>query len=103
MLMGTNKENGDAQRLLMVSVACFGSVLVSVTGGLILGWWVNEFHPTNRQLWMVPLGLVLFATPLIVWLALLVSDICNWKNGLVQIRSNQLVPSPDDSIPDPER
>ncbi|KAF3439803.1 hypothetical protein FNV43_RR18081 [Rhamnella rubrinervis] len=74
-----------------------------MTGGLILGWWAYEFHPSNRQLWMVPFGLVLFATPLIVWLSLLISDICNSNNGVAQIRPNQLVPSSDDSIPDPER
>ncbi|KAH7519430.1 hypothetical protein FEM48_Zijuj08G0035200 [Ziziphus jujuba var. spinosa] len=108
--MGTKEGiNGDhrasseeTQKILMVFVGWCGSFLVSLTGGLILAWWVYEFHPANRQLWMVPFGLVLFVTPLIVWLSVLISEICSWKNGHVPSET-QVVPSPDNSIPDPER
>ncbi|KAL4354176.1 hypothetical protein GQ457_06G019340 [Hibiscus cannabinus] len=57
--------------------ACLWSFLVSLGGGLLLGWWEYEYHPENRQLWMVPFGLILFSTPLIIWFAIFVSDICS--------------------------
>ncbi|KAL8499588.1 hypothetical protein ACS0TY_019536 [Phlomoides rotata] len=37
-----------------------------MVGGWILSWWELKYHPTNDHQWMVPLGLILFLTPLIV-------------------------------------
>ncbi|KAJ6320148.1 hypothetical protein OIU76_005632 [Salix suchowensis] len=55
------------------------SFLASMAGGLLLLWWDYEYHPTNSQLWMVPLGLILFFTPAIAWFAVVVSGTCNYK------------------------
>ncbi|KAM7274902.1 hypothetical protein ACFE04_016768 [Oxalis oulophora] len=52
------------------------ALLVSITGGLLLGFWECNYHQTNSQLWMVPFGLILLTTPIIIWFALSVSDIC---------------------------
>ena len=52
------------------------SLLISIIGGSMLGWWLHKYHPTNRQLWMVPFGLILLLTPVLVWLSLIISDLC---------------------------
>ncbi|CAN1157068.1 hypothetical protein LINPERPRIM_LOCUS27707 [Linum perenne] len=49
----------------------------SLVGGAVLGWWEYSYHPTNTQQWMVPFGLILFATPLFVCFAAIVSDFWN--------------------------
>ncbi|MBA0704340.1 hypothetical protein Golax_016605, partial [Gossypium laxum] len=59
-------------------IACLWSFLVSLSGALMLGWWGYEYHPTNSQLWLVPFGLILFVTPLIIWFAIFVSYFCNF-------------------------
>ncbi|PRQ58580.1 putative ATP-synthase-associated protein [Rosa chinensis] len=85
--MGSYKEDEDTsysdleRSVVKRRAACFGSILVSVAGGLLLGWWEYQYHPSYRQLWMVPFGLILFATPVIVWFSLVVSHICNSKDG----------------------
>ncbi|KHN06351.1 hypothetical protein D0Y65_016949 [Glycine soja] len=56
------------------------SLLISIIGGSMLGWWLHKYHPTNRQLWMVPFGLILLLTPVIVWLSLIISDMFISKN-----------------------
>ena len=48
-------------------------VAAAVTGASLLAWWSLAFHPTNSQLWMVPVGLVLACTPAVVCLALILS------------------------------
>ena len=58
---------------------CLWSFLASMAGGLLLLWWGYEYHPTNSQLWMVPLGLILFFTPAIAWFAVVVSGTCKYK------------------------
>ncbi|ONI23570.1 hypothetical protein PRUPE_2G195800 [Prunus persica] len=93
--MGSNKEEKDAsylehERVVKTRKACFWSILVSVAGGLMLGWWEYQYHPTNRQLWMVPFGLILFATPVIVWFSVMASDICNLKDDDHVTRVSQL-------------
>ncbi|ESW07300.1 hypothetical protein PHAVU_010G118200 [Phaseolus vulgaris] len=49
------------------------SLLISIIGGSLLGWWLHKYHPTNRQLWMVPFGLIFLFTPAIVCLSLVLS------------------------------
>ncbi|KAK7389755.1 hypothetical protein VNO78_25048 [Psophocarpus tetragonolobus] len=56
------------------------SLLISIIGGSLLGWWLHKYHPTNRQLWMVPFSLILFFTPVIVWLSLIIPDLFSSKN-----------------------
>ncbi|KAM1819241.1 hypothetical protein ACFX15_000867 [Malus domestica] len=103
-LMGLNKEDKETisyleqRRIVETRTACFWSVLVSVVGGLMLGWWEYQYHPANKQLWMVPFGLVLFATPAIVWFSVVASDICNPNNHYV-LRVSQPVHLNDSVVP----
>lgn len=84
----------ELMKIAKTYIACLWSFLVSLTGGLMLAWWEYEYHPTNTQLWMVPFGLILFATPLIIWFAIFVSDICNFTDD---------ARPPDGSVHDPEK
>lgn len=54
--------------------AFLGSVLISLIGGLLLSYWEFKYHGTNSELWMVPVGLILFFTPVIVWSSVAVSE-----------------------------
>ncbi|KAL4586205.1 hypothetical protein LXL04_010837 [Taraxacum kok-saghyz] len=55
-------------------MACFGSFTISIVGGFILLFWEIKYHPSNSQLWMVPVGLIMFLTPVLAWFAVFVSD-----------------------------
>ena len=83
-----------SKKILKTYIACLWSFLASLSRGLMLAWWEYEYHPTNSQLWMVPFGLIWFATPLIVWFAIFVSDIYSFTED---------VRSRDDSVNDPEK
>ncbi|KAL9685360.1 hypothetical protein QQ045_022809 [Rhodiola kirilowii] len=61
-------------RIFLVWLSLFVS---SLAGGIVMVWWELKYHPAYSQLWMVPCGLVLFGTPVIVWFSILVSDILN--------------------------
>ncbi|KAF3325075.1 hypothetical protein FCM35_KLT11232 [Carex littledalei] len=50
------------------------SLLVFLSGTAVIVCWSILFHPSNRQLWMVPFGLVLIGTPITVWCSVLASD-----------------------------
>lgn len=73
-------ENGDyneskriiTKQYMMILVF---SLLISMLGGSLLGWWHHKYHSTNRQLWMVPFGLIFFLTPLIIWFSLFISHL----------------------------
>ncbi|XWS35943.1 hypothetical protein CRYUN_Cryun20dG0040000 [Craigia yunnanensis] len=84
----------ESKNILKTYIACLCSFLVSLSGGLMLAWWEYEYHPTNSQLWMVPFGLILFATPLIIWFAIFVSEICSFTED---------VRPRDESVDDPEK
>ncbi|CAA3023304.1 uncharacterized protein LOC111313976 [Olea europaea subsp. europaea] len=84
------------QRIVKIWIICLGSFSLSMVGGLILAWWQFYYHPTNEQQWMVPIGLILFFTPLIVWFSVFLSDICNSS-------PNSLDSSPEKPFHDPER
>ncbi|KAL0301974.1 UNVERIFIED_CONTAM: hypothetical protein Sradi_6474200 [Sesamum radiatum] len=64
-----------------------------------LGRWADlglvelNYHPTNHQQWMVPLGLILFVTPLIVCLAVFTSDFCNPNDPYISTQN------PPDTLP----
>ncbi|GAV90789.1 hypothetical protein CFOL_v3_34193 [Cephalotus follicularis] len=79
-------------------IACVWSFLVSMTGGLTLGWWEYKHHPTNSQLWMVPFSLILLVTPVIIWFSVFSSAICDSRGG-----ESQRVTSLNNSVCDPER
>ncbi|ESR57992.1 hypothetical protein CICLE_v10022962mg [Citrus x clementina] len=110
--MGIYKEERDvakqqeAEKSAKTYITCLWSFLVSMTGGLILGFWEYEYHPTYGQLWMVPLGLILFLTPVIVWFAVFISELCMLDEEHVRrAMSHQSVRSLGDhsSVHDPER
>ena len=82
------------QKLAKASVVLLWSFFISLVGGLTLVWWELEYHSTNSQLWMVPFGLIMLVTPVIVCLSLFVSDICNSSSG-------QLSASLDESVHHP--
>lgn len=107
--LSNDKEEKDAshkevQKIVKITIACFVSFLVSLAGGMLLAWWQYEYHPDNRQLWMVPFGLILFTTPAIVWFSVVFSDICTPNtNDDTTAATQPGIPSLDDSTPDPER
>jgi Putative AtpZ or ATP-synthase-associated len=51
-------------------------LLLGLGGAALLIWWALEFHPSNEQLWMVPVSLVLLGTPMIAWLSIFTSSAC---------------------------
>ncbi|MED6147765.1 hypothetical protein PIB30_117773 [Stylosanthes scabra] len=57
------------------------SLLISILGGSMLGWWLHKYHPSNKHLWMVPFSLILFLTPPFVWFSIFISDFCISKNN----------------------
>lgn len=86
--MGVEERDGggESRRLSRSKkcIACFVSLLVSLMGGLLLIYWEMVYHPKNSQLWMVPFGLILFATPVIVAFNVIASDLlgANKEEGL---------------------
>ena len=102
--MGSNKEtetdieshqihdNKVHNKFVKKTVACFVSFLVSLAGGFALAWWRCEYEPQDRELWMVPFGLVLLVTPAIVWFSVVFST-----------AANQRSPLQGESDPDPEK
>ncbi|KAK2419432.1 hypothetical protein QL285_041529 [Trifolium repens] len=80
--MGTNEDNKKSKWItkLPYLLILFTSLFISIVGGCVLGWWLHKYHPTNSQLWMVPFGFVLFLTPIIVLLSILVPDPCISKS-----------------------
>jgi Putative AtpZ or ATP-synthase-associated len=51
-------------------------LLLGLGGAALLVWWAIEFHPSNEQLWMVPVSLVLLGTPMVAWLSIFTSSAC---------------------------
>ncbi|KAK1273670.1 hypothetical protein QJS04_geneDACA010801 [Acorus gramineus] len=81
-MMGHNqKAEATAQPPRARRSAVVASLLLlatSLAGGAVLVWWALEFHRANDQLWMVPVGLVLFSTPIVVWFSVFASDACQF-------------------------
>ncbi|GAB4844650.1 hypothetical protein Ancab_038052, partial [Ancistrocladus abbreviatus] len=76
LVNGDHRHQEDKWQHWKACIACLISFLVSMAGVAILVWWQIDYHPTNSELWMVPIGLILFATPVIVWLSSIFSDFC---------------------------
>lgn len=55
--------------------ACMCLVFVSAVGGATLVWWGFEYHAANERGWMVPVGLVLFGTPILISVSVLASEL----------------------------
>ncbi|KAK7338119.1 hypothetical protein VNO77_18719 [Canavalia gladiata] len=82
----------------------FLSLLISIAGGFVLGWWLCKFHPTNSQLWMVPFGFILFLTPLVVWLSIIVPHLCVTKSDEDEaFKTRQRTDPLDQALPEPKR
>ncbi|KAK4267060.1 hypothetical protein QN277_023899 [Acacia crassicarpa] len=82
------------------------SALISVAGGFVLMWWNIKYRSEDSELWMVPFGLILFLTPMVIWFSLLVSDLCvssSKEDEKFIPRSNKVVHPIDDSVWDPNR
>lgn len=95
-------------KIVMRWIACLGALLVSIVGGMILVMWQLKFHRTNTQLWMVPVGLIILVTPVIVSVSSFVSDISSPKEGdhdygVVSSLKQPPVLSTDNSVPDLEK
>ncbi|KAM3746658.1 hypothetical protein ACB098_06G218000 [Castanea mollissima] len=76
---GKEESHGERKERVKSCIVYSWSLMVSMIGGLTMGWWEYEYHRTNRQLWMVPFGLVLLITPPFVWFSIFVSDWCSSK------------------------
>ncbi|KAK4578106.1 hypothetical protein RGQ29_028301 [Quercus rubra] len=76
---GREESHGERRERVKTCIVYSWSLMVSMIGGLTMGWWEYEYHPTNSQLWMVPFGLVLLITPLFAWFSIFVSDLCSSK------------------------
>ncbi|KAK3014920.1 hypothetical protein RJ639_009884 [Escallonia herrerae] len=105
--MGSNEEERELkykrrQKIVKACIACLGSFLISMFGGLILAFWELKYHPTNSQLWMVPFGLVVFATPVIAWFSVFISDIST-PEGVDASSPKHPAALQDTAIRDPER
>lgn len=72
-------------------VSCFWLFLVSIAGGVVLGWWEIVFRPSNSQLWMVPFGLVVLLTPVVIFFTVFISDLCNSSDDASQKLEKQSV------------
>ncbi|KAK4268919.1 hypothetical protein QN277_022146 [Acacia crassicarpa] len=70
---GCNNKESQKKVKPYLKLIFLSSLLVSIVGSFILGWWIYKYHPQNSELWMVPFGLILFLTPLIVGLSLVIS------------------------------
>lgn len=90
---------------LVIIILFLLSMLISFTGGYVLAWWIHKYRSENRELWMVPFGLILFLTPLFIWFSLIVSDICGYNYSkedeekvIPRRNHHQLVHPTDDSV-----
>lgn len=76
--MGSDKEEEEVAVIKRGGASAMAwfmcSLMVGIGGVAMLVWWRFKFHPTNRQLWMVPVGLILLGTPLITWLSIFLSS-----------------------------
>jgi uncharacterized membrane protein YesL len=63
--MGTNEDNKTSKWItkLPYLLILFTSLLISIVGGCVLGWWLHKYHPT-----------------IIVLLSILVPDLCISKS-----------------------
>ncbi|XP_062192184.1 uncharacterized protein LOC133895710 [Phragmites australis] len=66
------RKGNPAGREVVVAAAAVDVCLAAaaMVGAALLAWWALAFHPSYAQLWMVPLGLVLACTPVVVGVAL---------------------------------
>ncbi|GJN12603.1 hypothetical protein PR202_ga30894 [Eleusine coracana subsp. coracana] len=68
----TDDESALPEKKVVLAAAAADVCLAAVclAGAALLTWWALAFHPSYGQLWMVPVGLVLACTPVVVCVAL---------------------------------
>lgn len=64
------KTSHQHQHVVAVAAVDVCLAAACLAGAALLTWWALAFHPTYAQLWMVPVGLVLACTPVVVCAAL---------------------------------
>ncbi|KAH0456239.1 hypothetical protein IEQ34_014146 [Dendrobium chrysotoxum] len=50
-------------------------ILTGLAGCALLLWWAVKFHPSNENMWMVPLCLIMVGTPIIICISFLADDV----------------------------
>ncbi|CAO2835408.1 unnamed protein product [Amaranthus hypochondriacus] len=70
------EEVPKRRKIQKIIILLLSSTLVSLIGGVILAYWFIKYHPKSNELWMVPVGLVMFTTPPLVWLISIVAEFC---------------------------
>ena len=76
VMKGEGEQKRQKNRGLKSVWACLVLVLVSVSGGVLMGWWAVRFHRSQKQQWMVPFSLVLMIAPIFVLISVSISSFC---------------------------
>ncbi|PSS26250.1 Group XV phospholipase [Actinidia chinensis var. chinensis] len=97
---GTGISTHRFRKIVKKCIACLASFLMSMVGGFVLVFWELKFHPTNSQLWMVPLGLILSITPVIACFTSFISDVRSSNQDGVSSPNQPVANSMDNPIPD---
>ncbi|PKA53070.1 hypothetical protein AXF42_Ash018978 [Apostasia shenzhenica] len=63
-------------------------LLAAVAGSALLAWWTVKFHPSNEQLWMVAVALVLLGTAAVVSFSLLAAGCSEDSRGHASLSSS---------------
>lgn len=69
-------------------------LLLGLGGAALLVWWALVFHPSNQQLWMVPVSLVLLGTPMVAWLSIFTPSACRRFNMTRTMRARSMQEQP---------
>ncbi|KAF3321287.1 hypothetical protein FCM35_KLT14540 [Carex littledalei] len=69
-------------------------LLLGLGGAALLVWWALVFHPSNQQLWMVPVSLVLLGTPMVAWLSIFTSSACRRFDMMRTMRARSMQEQP---------
>ncbi|KAH0466019.1 hypothetical protein IEQ34_006122 [Dendrobium chrysotoxum] len=73
------EEKGSGDRGT-AAAAVAAAVVICAAGAGILGWWFQAFHASNQKLWMVPVGLIMLGTPIVVCFSFAASGI-RWSSA----------------------
>ena len=93
-MKGEREQKKQKNRDLKDVWTCLVLVLVSVSGGFVMGWWAVRFHRSQKQQWMVPFSLVLMIAPIFILISISISCFCTSMD-----RTSSLVSSLDNDRP----
>lgn len=93
-MKGEREQKRQKNRDLNDVWTCLVLVLVSVSGGFVMGWWAVRFHRSQKQQWMVPFSLVLMIAPIFILISISISCFCTSMD-----RTSSLVSSLDNDRP----